>query len=829
MSIGRRGDRVVAARPAARLRGVLRRLPRGGPARWTGAATASAVAVPLVLVAVLGQGHAIRELAQTNGSAWVASPQQGIVSLVDGASDAVAAALRVPPAATLEVEQDGSSAYVVDDAAGTVARIDGATYEVTAPIAFGTPGGSLSVLQGVDDVYVLDATRRTATVVDPRTLGALDEVSLSARPGPGQAVVDDDGRLWVVDDEGGGLTWFDGTHHVQRDAADADDRLVLVRGRPVLVDPSGRTVAPLGDTGAVGTRSCLEVRADDTVQVLGSTDRDEVYATIAETGTLVIAAVGRDDCGRVVPVEEPGTPVDFGPLAQSGRFLFVPNHLTGQVVVVDLRDDAVAGRLDLTPAGNRLQLVAKDGVVFYNDLDGDAVGVLHLAGGVWVQGAALSKYDRGDGEPVAVVTPDEPDPVPDAGAPAPDAGTPEAGPTPPVREPDTAPFGQPAAPWPPTGPSVPGPGGPGPVQPTPSPSPSSPAPTTPPPPTRVAVQVTVAGAGRVTSTPAGIDCPGTCEALVAPGTEVTLTAVPGPSAVHLGWSGACSAVPAGEPCRITVQSAAAAGATFGDPPARATVVVTVVGPGSVVSDPPGLTCDPASSPCTADFSPDVTVLLTAVADPGSRGGTWAGDCSSRHCELPPGAGGTVTATFVQPQLVTVTEPTGGRITGPGIDCPGDCDEWVDEGAVVTLTATQDEDARFVAWAQDCSGTSTTCDLTVDTDPAVGATFEPYPIGSFAGTWHDVDGTTLQAVVTATGAASGAFEFWGSCAPTGCYWGNKPGTVSGGTVFVLYDNLNAADRHVTLSRDGALLRAEVYSDYYDDRPNRTDVYLLSRAG
>lgn len=785
MSIGRRGEGAAAGTGA---RGLLRRLAHAPSRRWAGAATASAVAVPLTLVAVLAEGHAIRELAQSNASAWVASPQQGLVSLVDGPSDVVAAALRVPPAASLEVEQAGSSAYVVDDAAGTVARIDGATYAVTTPVAFGTPGGSLAVLQGVDDLYVLDATRRIATVVEPRTLGSLAEVSLGAQPGPGQAVVDDAGRLWVVDLEGGGLTWYDGTHHVDRDTAGPQDRLVLVRGRPVLVDVAGGSVAPLDDAGAPGRRSCLDVRAGDTAQLLGSTDRDEVYAAIAQTGTLVVAAVGRDDCGRVIPVADPATPAEFGPLAQSGRFVFVPDHRTGQVVVVDLSDDEVAARLDLTPAGNRLQLLAKDGVVFYNDLDGHSVGVLRFDGRTWVAGDALSKFDPTDGDPVAVV-PDPP--APEQPIATPDAAPPDARPTAPAKDPAatapaTPPPGRPRGP----APSAPGPGTPGPTSPAP-----------------VSVQVEVTGDGRVTSTPPGISCPGTCAATFAPGTQVTLDATPGGTSTQTGWSGACSAVAAGAACRLDVRGAVMAGAAFAPPPGRVSVVVTVVGAGSVESDPPGLTCVPVDNPCTAEFDEDVPVLLTAIAAPGAEGGVWTGDCSDRHCELPAGAGGDVTVTFVTPRLLAVEEPTGGRITGPGIDCPGDCTEWFPEGDVVMLGVTQDEDARFVAWAQDCSGTATTCELTVDADAAVGATFEAYPIGPFVGDWRHVDGASNgRVVVTATSPTTAVVEHWGSCSPTACDWGGENGEVVGGELSALYDDLDTRfnvtwDTHVTFTRDG----------------------------
>ena len=496
---------------------------------------------------------------------------------------------------------------------------------------------------------------------------------------------------------------------------------------------------------------------------------------------------------------------------------------TGQVAVVDLTDDRVAARLDLTPAGNRLQLLAKDGVVFYNDLDGNAVGVLRFDGRTWVAGAALSKFDPADGAPVAAV-PDPPaadQPVPERPAATPDAAPPAAPATPPARDPAAPPGAAPTRPPDRAGGTAP----PAPGAGTPtagSPTPGTPAPVT--------VQVEVTGDGRVTSSPPGVSCPGTCAAAFAPGTQVTLTATPGGTSTAGPWSGACRDVAAGASCRVVAQGAVTAGVAFTPPPGRVTVVVTVVGAGAVQSDPPGLACDRASSPCTAQLPDDVPLLLTAIADPGAEGGVWSGDCSERHCELPAGAGGDVTATFVTQRLLTVDEPTGGRITGPGIDCPGDCDEWFPEGDVVSLGVTQHEDARFVAWAQDCSGTATTCDLTVDADPVVAATFEAYPIGPFVGDWR-ADGSTARAVVVATGPTTATIEFWGACHPTGCPWGQESATLLDGGLFAVFDFEHRPevdwDTRTTLRREGGLLRATHVDTFHDGRPDRGYEHVLER--
>jgi hypothetical protein len=48
------------------------------------------------------------------------------------------------------------------------------------------------------------------------------------------------------------------------------------------------------------------------------------------------------------------------------------------------------------------------------------------------------------------------------------------------------------------------------------------------------------GIGTVTSSPAGVNCPGTCSASFQQGTVVTLSAVPADGVTFAGWSGPCS-------------------------------------------------------------------------------------------------------------------------------------------------------------------------------------------------------------------------------------------------------------------------------------------------
>ena len=63
----------------------------------------------------------------------------------------------------------------------------------------------------------------------------------------------------------------------------------------------------------------------------------------------------------------------------------------------------------------------------------------------------------------------------------------------------------------------------------------------------------------------------------------------------------------------------------------------------------------------------------------------------------------------------------GRVTGDGIDCPGDCGEEYAPGTSVTLSATPTAPSTLSGWSGDCGGAST-CTVTMSQDRAVTATF-----------------------------------------------------------------------------------------------------------
>src|SRR5207253_8189589 len=86
--------------------------------------------------------------------------------------------------------------------------------------------------------------------------------------------------------------------------------------------------------------------------------------------------------------------------------------------------------------------------------------------------------------------------------------------------------------------------------------------------------VSVAGGsgGKVTSSPAGIDCGATCSASFNAGTPVILTATPVSGWVFQGWGGACSGIGT---CSLTMNADQSVSASFS--PATYTLSVSVVG------------------------------------------------------------------------------------------------------------------------------------------------------------------------------------------------------------------------------------------------------------
>jgi len=373
--------------------------PRPSARQLTAALLTAMLAGTLAWSIYTGSTAPTQQIALTGGTAWLLSPDQGLATLIDGPSEQPVATVRLPSAGPeMSLSQQGASAIVADDQAGTVTRIDGATFARVGPFRVGAPGSKLHVEVAGDVVYVIDSTARIATVLNAQELTSVRTIPMAARPGPDQILVTGDGRLWAVDADGTGLRWFDadGTQG-QMDAA-ADDRLASVDGRGTIV-ATGQpqpTVSWLGEDGSRSAWECrLAAGASDDIGLLGADSGERMFAAVPAAGTLLVTDSSSPTCGGVVPVGDPTS--RFGSLVQSGPYVFVPNLTNGRIYVVDTRStDSAAAQFDLNLPDHNIELVAKDGLVFYNDLDSEKAGVLTLLNGTWVLGPSLQKFNPED-------------------------------------------------------------------------------------------------------------------------------------------------------------------------------------------------------------------------------------------------------------------------------------------------------------------------------------------------------------------------------------------------------------------------------------------------
>ncbi|MBK9036953.1 MAG: hypothetical protein IPL61_37830 [Myxococcales bacterium] len=294
------------------------------------------------------------------------------------------------------------------------------------------------------------------------------------------------------------------------------------------------------------------------------------------------------------------------------------------------------------------------------------------------------------------------------------------------------------------------------------------------------------GTGSVSSTPAGISCPGTCTMTVDHGTSLSLTATAAGGSTFVGWAGSCVGTGA---CAVTVTADTTLTASFA---LNSSLVVTKAGNGSgtVTSAPAGINC---GVDCSEAYTPGTIVTLTATPAVGSTFTGWSGaGCTGTGvCTITLNAAQMVTATFTLNQYTLTVTKNGtatGTVTGTGINCGADCTEQMNHGSSVTLTATAGANATFAGWTGGgCTGTGT-CTVTVTAATTVTATFNlvqrtltvakagtgtgtvtSSPAGISCGadcTEPYNHGTSVT--LTATAAAGSTFAGWsgGGCSGTG---------------------------------------------------------------
>lgn len=125
-------------------------------------------------------------------------------------------------------------------------------------------------------------------------------------------------------------------------------------------------------------------------------------------------------------------------------------------------------------------------------------------------------------------------------------------------------------------------------------------------------------------------------------------------------------------------------------------------------------------------SPQVLGYTPPLADGGKDKTYYVFVCDNHatdgKCSRPEFNSGIYHVNTAYPLTLTVTGS--GTVSAPGISCPTDCTENFVDGTGVTLTATPTSGHVLDTWTGACSGSTTTCSVTMDAAKSVQAVFKP---------------------------------------------------------------------------------------------------------
>jgi RHS repeat-associated protein len=191
--------------------------------------------------------------------------------------------------------------------------------------------------------------------------------------------------------------------------------------------------------------------------------------------------------------------------------------------------------------------------------------------------------------------------------------------------------------------------------------------------------------------------------------------------------------------------AQAASANFAIAKLPLSVTKTGEGTGTVTSTPAGIDC---GATCSASFDVNSNVTLTATPPVGSQFSGWTGACTgtANSCTVTMTQAQTVSAGFaftkVALDIAKTGQGTGTVVSFPaGIDCGATCSAEFNQYNTVTLTATPAAGSLFESWSGGCTGTNSSCVVTLSQAQTVQAEFSAPAMSTFQ---YDPNGNLTQA-------------------------------------------------------------------------------------
>jgi hypothetical protein len=206
------------------------------------------------------------------------------------------------------------------------------------------------------------------------------------------------------------------------------------------------------------------------------------------------------------------------------------------------------------------------------------------------------------------------------------------------------------------------------------------------------------GAGKLTSSPGGIDCGTTCTATFTSGSDVTIIPEPDANSTFTGWGGDCS----GGTCTVVMSAARSVSATFMKKRFELSLVKAGDGGGTLSSDPFGLSCGASCDSTAASFDAPTLVTLTAIPASGSLFAGWSGACggAGRTCQVAMSQAWSVTATFV---VTTGERATRFRLYSPGTKEHLYTTDLFEYSILPTITDFQQEGPTHIIFRKETGG------------------------------------------------------------------------------------------------------------------------------
>ena len=234
------------------------------------------------------------------------------------------------------------------------------------------------------------------------------------------------------------------------------------------------------------------------------------------------------------------------------------------------------------------------------------------------------------------------------------------------------------------------------------------------------------GSGGITAE--GISCGNDCNQSYAKETLVMLAAAPADDSTFAGWTGACAGT---QPiCQVVMSQDqnVTASFNFGSTQSAYSLTINKTGEGRVVSA--GIDC---GGDCSESYSDGAVVILTAQPASDSQFAGWSGACvgMSPTCQVTLMQNQTVTAHFnrlpppIETAVVLTINKAGmgtGTVTATGITCGAVCIGQYTLNTAVTLNASAASGSTFSGWQGACTGTTPTCQLVMNQNQTVSATF-----------------------------------------------------------------------------------------------------------